>query len=125
MGLSIPELVLNGIRELESNTLNITIKITPHDSPDCSPKTIAGPAVDVDLLLDGQHQQHHVPVLAGQQEVVLEAEDVGGHFGNLSVSSAQGSIARGTMSGRFKMARISHCWCGRVDLLFTSSIYTP
>ena len=58
------------------------------DSPHGSPEPVAGPAVDVDALLDGQHQQHHVPVLAGQQEVVLQAEDVGGHFLNLSVSRA-------------------------------------
>ena len=73
------------------------------DSPHGSPEPVAGPAVDVDALLDGQHQQHHVPVLASQQEVVLQAECVGGHFLNFSVSralTAEGSIVRRTMSER-------------------------
>ena len=44
----------------------------------------------------------------------------------LSASSAEGSIARRTMSWGVKMARIIiHRSSGRVDLLLTSSIYTP
>ena len=97
--LWLAELVLHAVRELSELTVMTTC------SPDCPPETVARPAVDVDFLLDGQHQQHHVPVLAGQQEVVLEAEDVvGGHFLNLSVSRTgldyrlQSWIARRTMS---------------------------
>ena len=91
-GLAVPE-------HRESQTF-ILPSLLPHFSPDRSPQSIPRPAVDVDFLLDGQHQEHHVPVLAGQEEVVLEAEEVGGHFLNLSVSQQgpQGSIVRGTMS---------------------------
>ena len=40
--------------------------------PDGPPQAVTRPAVDVDSLLDGEEEQHHVPGLAGQQEVLLE-----------------------------------------------------
>ena len=69
-GISWLSLVLYGIR-IGGNPHSVPPRYFSHFSPDGSPQSVARSAVDVDFLLDGQHQQHHVPVLTGQQEVVL------------------------------------------------------